>query len=278
MHTPVLLKKTLETLAVHEGGMYIDATLGEGGHTRAMLAMGARVLAIDRDDAQVESQKSKVESQGNRVILKQGNFKDIAQIAKDAGFFPVDGVLFDLGLSYGQIKDGGKGLSFKNMEERLDMRLDETADRTAEMILFQYTEQDLADIFMQNAEELYAAQIARAVVEKRIGKKRLTVGWLVQLIEEVVGQHARPSTTKVFQALRIEVNDEFNNLKKGLSGAVSLLKPTGLVAVITFHSLEDRIVKQYIAHKGYTQTTKKPIFGDKTLSFERSAVLRVFHQ
>jgi len=275
MHTPVLLNQTLAAMQVYSGGRYIDATLGEGGHTAAILDKGGHVLAIDRDKGQVAVQARRFTSKNCTCI--EGNFCDIATLANDHHFTPVDGVLFDLGLSYGQIKDAGKGLSFKNGDEQLDMRLDETADRTAEMILFQYTRQDLIDIFMQNAEELYSVQIADAIVEQRIGKKRLTVAWLVHLIEEVVGAHARPSITKIFQALRIEVNDEFNNLRKGLAGAISILKPTGLVAVISFHSLEDRIVKQFIATKGYTQTTKKPILGDKTLSFERSATLRVFH-
>ncbi len=275
MHTPVLLKEVVELLGAGPGKKIIDATFGEGGHAKALLAVGARVLAIDRDASQVESRKSKVES--TKLILKQGNFRDIATIAKEADFSPVDGILFDLGLSYEQLKTGGKGLSYKNMNEPLDMRLDDWCETTAELILKQYTEKNLVHMFMHNAEETLAIPLAKRIMAQRVGLKQLTVGWLVQVVGSIAKSNPRPTLTRVFQALRVEVNNEFENLELALKGAVSLLSPGGSIAIISFHSLEDRIVKRFIRENGYIQIGKKPVFGDKELRFERSAVLRVFH-
>lgn len=274
MHTPVLLEEMMEGLAVHSGGKYIDATFGEGGHTRALLDKGALVLAIDRDIKQIESQKLKAE--GQKLILKQGNFSDIAEIAKSSEFFPVDGIIFDLGLSNEQLRSGGKGLSYKNFDETLDMRLDESCEMDAETILRQYSEKEMINMFMHNAEETLAIELSKRIALQRVGVRPLTVGWLVEVVNSVAKNNPRPTLTRVFQALRVEVNNEFNNLEKALVGAVGLLAPQGKIAVISFHSLEDRIVKRFIRSHGYIQLGKKPIFGDKELRFERSAVLRIF--
>lgn len=273
MHTPVLLEEMMQGLDVHAGGKYIDATFGEGGHTRALLEKGALVLAIDRDIVQIQAQNSNT---NKNLTLKQGNFSDIVEIAKGAEFFPVDGIIFDLGLSNEQLRSGGKGLSYKNFDETLDMRLDESCEMDAETILRQYTEKELINMFMHNAEETLAIELAKRIALQRVGVRPLTVGWLVEVVNSVAKNNPRPTLTRVFQALRVEVNNEFNNLEKALVGAVSLLAPQGKIAVISFHSLEDRIVKRFIRSHGYVQLGKKPIFGDKELRFERSAVLRIF--
>lgn len=275
MHTPVMLEAVMDALAVKSGGKYIDATLGEGGHTSALLTRNARVLAIDRDFHQVQTQKELLKDPN--LIIEQGNFADIESIAHRNGFTEIDGVLFDLGLSFGQLKDGGKGLSFKNDDEVLDMRLDDTVDRNASQILKQYSHEALVRVFMENAEEIQAEQITTVIEDKRRGKQFLTVGWLRDCVHAANVSDANKSILRVFQALRIEVNDEFNNLKKGLAGAVKTISSSGLVAVISFHSLEDRIVKQFIRVNGYIQTTKKPLKGNELISYERSAILRVFH-
>jgi len=275
MHTPVLLKEVVELLEAGPDKKIIDTTFGEGGHSKALLAAGANVLAIDRDITQISNFKLQI-SKGS-LILKQGNFRDIVAIAKAADFAPVDGILFDLGLSYEQLKTGGKGLSYKNMNEPLDMRLDDSCVTTAEQILRQYTEKNLAHMFMHNAEEILAAPLAKHILIQRVGQEQLTVGWLVGVVNSVAKSNPRPTLTRVFQALRVEVNNEFENLEQALKGALSLLGPKGKVAVISFHSLEDRIVKRFIREHGYIQIGKKPVFGDKGLRFERSAVLRVFH-
>lgn len=279
MHTPVLLKEVVELLGAGPGKKIIDATFGEGGHTKALLAVGASVLAIDRDEAQITNSNPPASGQisNENLILKQGNFRDIVSIAKAADFSPVDGVLFDLGLSYEQLKTGGKGLSYKNMNEPLDMRLDDSCAMTAEQILRQYTEKNLAHMFMHNAEEILAVPLAKRILMQRVGQKELTVGWLVGIVNSAAKSNPRPTLTRVFQALRVEVNNEFENLEQALKGALSLLGPKGKVAVISFHSLEDRIVKRFIRENGYVQIGKKPVFGNNELRFERSAVLRVFH-
>lgn len=275
MHTPVLLTEVVEHLGAGPGKKIVDATFGEGGHSKALLAAGASVLAIDRDITQISNFKSQIST--GSLILEQGNFRDIVELVKKADFFPVDGILFDLGLSYEQLKTGGKGLSYKNMNEPLDMRLDDSCETTAELILRQYTEKNLAHLFMHNAEEILAVPLAKRILMQRVGQEQLTVGWLVGVVNSVAKSNPRPTLTRVFQALRVEVNNEFENLEIALKGAVSLLSPGGNIAVISFHSLEDRIVKRFIRENGYIQIGKKPVFGDRELRFERSAVLRVFH-
>jgi len=275
MHTPVLLKEVVEMLKAAPSKKIIDATYGEGGHTRALLEKGARVLAIDRDKKQVEGQKSLVD--GPQLILRQGNFKDIVTIAQTEQFSPVDGILFDLGLSNEQLRSGGKGLSYKNLDETLDMRLDEECEMDAQTILRQYGEKDLIHMFMHNAEETLAVELSKRIALQRVGVNPLTVGWLVEVVNSVAKNNPRPTLTRVFQALRVEVNNEFENLELALKSCISLLAPEGKIAVISFHSLEDRIVKRFIRSNGYTQEGKKPVFGNSELRFERSAVLRVFH-
>jgi len=275
MHTPVLLDEVVEMLGAAPGKKIIDATYGEGGHTRALLEKGAMVLAIDRDSAQVEIKNSQTKSAG--LILKQGNFKDIEALAKAENFFPVDGILLDLGLSNEQLRSGGKGLSYKNLHETLDMRLDEECDMNAQTILRQYSEEDLIHMFMHNAEEILAVELSKRIALQRVGVHPLTVGWLVAVVNSVAKNNPRPTLTRVFQALRVEVNDEFANLEGALKGSITLLGFHGRVAVISFHSLEDRIVKRFIRTNGYVQIGKKPVFGNSELRFERSAVLRVFH-
>lgn len=272
MHTPVLLKEVVEMLGAAPGKKIIDATFGEGGHAREILTKGALVLAIDRDIKQIQAPNS-----NSNLILKQGNFKNIEQIAKEERFFPVDGILFDLGLSNEQLRSGGKGLSYKNLDEQLDMRLDDDCEMDAETILRQYSEKDMIHMFMHNAEETLAVALSKRIALQRVGIRTLTVGWLVEVVNSVAKNNPRPTLTRVFQALRVEVNNEFENLELAMKGAVSLLNPNGKIAIISFHSLEDRIVKRFIRSNGYIQEGKKPVFGNSELRFERSAVLRVFH-
>lgn len=274
MHTPVLLKEVLEGLAVRKGGRYIDATVGEGGHTDAMLALGALVLGIDRDERQIANLRKSHD--GKDLTLANGNFAEIASIARENGFAKADGIVFDLGLSWEQLKSLGKGLSYRNENEPLDMRLDRDNALTAEHILNTYSEAELYDLFARNSEEVKAGEIAKAVVAHRKIHRYRTVGDLKKTVERVTGANTGKTLNRIFQALRIEVNAEFESLKKGLAGAVAVLAPGGRIAVISFHSLEDRIVKQFIRSNGLKQVSKKAIAGDRTLSFERPARLRVF--
>lgn len=275
MHTPVLLNEVVEMLEAGPNKKIIDATFGEGGHSRVLLEKGATVLAIDRDSTQISNFKSQINN--GKLILKQGNFKDIVEIAKAEEFAPVDGILFDLGLSNEQLRSGGKGLSYKNLDEQLNMRLDDSCEMDAETILRQYSEADMVHMFMHNAEETLAVELSKRIAQQRIGVRPLTVGWLVEVVNSVAKNNPRPTLTRVFQALRVEVNSEFENLEKALKDSISLLNFHGRIAVISFHSLEDRIVKRFIRTNGYLQIGKKPVFGNSELRFERSAVLRVFH-
>lgn len=274
MHTPVLLQKVMEGLQVKPEGRYVDATVGEGGHTSAILEKGGYVLGLDRNKEQIMALQKGMNN--DHLTLVEGNFADIAKLvpAKDKG--NIDGILFDLGLSWAQLKDLGRGLSYRNLDEPLDMRLDQSGELTAEYILNVYSEDELYEVFAKNSEEVKAKEIAESIVNYRTTKRYKKVLDLNNTIDKVMGANAGKTYSRIYQALRIEVNEEFENLKKGLDGALSVLKPGGKIAVISFHSLEDRIVKNFIREKKLKQITKKAIAGDRQLSFERSAHLRIF--
>lgn len=274
MHTPVLLQEVMEGLEIKPEGKYVDTTIGEGGHTSAILEKGGYVLGLDRNKEQIMALQKSMKN--DHLTLVEGNFADIAELtpSKDKG--NIDGVLFDLGLSWAQLKDLGRGLSYRNVDEPLDMRLDGTGELTAEYILNVYSEQELYDMFARNSEEVHAREIAESIVNYRTTKRYKKVGDLNKTIDKVMGSNAGKTYSRIYQALRIEVNSEFENLKKGLEGALSILKPGGRLAVISFHSLEDRIVKRFMREKKVKQISKKAISGNRELSFERSARLRIF--
>ena len=271
MHTPVLLNKALEGLEVTSGGLYIDATVGEGGHLKKILEKGGKVLGIDLDENQI-----KRFSEDRNLTLVVGNFADVEQIAKDRGFFPVDGILLDLGLSYGQLIDLGRGLSYKNHSEPLDMRLSLGYENTASDLINSLSEDELYEILAKNAEEINSRAIAQTIVGTRRLTKIRSVGELIKVIDRTIGDKDEKVYLRVFQALRMEVNAEIDNLKKGLKGAVNLLKDGGRVAVITFHSVEDRVVKKFVTENKFKQMMR--LKGNKGLSYERSATLRVIQK
>ncbi len=274
MHTPVLLKTAISALNIKPNGKYIDATAGEGGHLIEILKQGGQVLGIDKDIEQVESLKLKVESYKN-LILKIGNFADIEKIAQVNNFFPVDGILFDLGLSFQQISQSGKGLSYKNSNEPLDMRLDTANSTRACDLLNSLDEDKIYEIFASYSEEINSRVIAKVIFHTCRLKKIRRVGDLLSIIDRAIGRKDSKIYARIFQALRIAVNNEFEDLKIGLSGAVKILKKEGRIVVITFNSLEDRIVKNFVKNNKLKFFYKKPIFGNKNLSFERSAKLRI---
>lgn len=273
MHTPVLLKEAIESLAIKQEGKYIDATFGEGGHTREILKRGGHVLALDFDENNIK-QKQIVYSNEKDLSLVVGNFADIEKIAKEYDFVSVDGVLFDLGLSMEQISKGKRGFSFKKHNEPLDMRINSKLPLMACDILMTRSQNELEELFIKNAEELLAKPIADAIVRARKNHPIKTVGDLVSIIETVAGKQESP-VKRIFQALRIEVNQEFENLRKGLNGAVNILSDDGKIAIITFHSLEDRIVKQFVLKNNLRFVNKKAITSKRDTSFEKTAKLRV---
>ncbi len=249
-HIPVLLEEVIRLLNIEKGAWYIDATAGGGGHTQEILSRGGNVLAIDRDQDAIEFLNTRFETEikDGRLVVVQGRFRELGEITKKVKRKEVSGVLFDLGMSTHQIKESGRGFSFLRDEE-LDMRMDATQTLTARDIVNHFSEVDLYEIFRKFGEEHLARDIARAIVRTRAVNPIITTGALSSLIKEVyVQERLREKihpATRVFQALRIAVNDELNELRSGLVKAWEVIKPGGRVVVISFHSLEDRVVKQY---------------------------------
>src|SRR3989338_5373227 len=241
MHTPVLLKEVIEALNIKKDGLYVDATFGEGGYSQAILDKGGKVLGLDLDQEQIINNQLSVIN----LKLVEGNFGDIEKIAKENNFFPVDGVVFDLGLSMRQISQSGRGFSFKKLNEPLDMRMSTDTEMTAKYLLNHLSESELFDVFARNSEEINSQKIAHEIIIKRQFKKLETVGDLTNCIDKAIGEQDNNAYKRIFQALRIQVNEEFENLKNGLIGASKLINEEGKVIVVSFHSLEDRIVKNF---------------------------------
>lgn len=271
MHTPVLLQQAIESLNVKKNGLYVDATFGEGGYTNEILKRGGRVLAIDLDADQL----GRSQISNKNLVLKEGNFARIEEIARKADFFPVDGVVFDLGLSMGQLDFGERGLSYNKLSEALDMRIGGKGDLTAEELINGSTEEELYEILAHNSEELKSKEIAKEIKSR---KKVRTVSDLVSAIDKAAGFKSRTIYARIFQALRIEVNREFDNLRKGLTGAAHILKKDGKIVVVSFHSLEDRIVKNFGKSQGLRFKVGRVSAGPEARSFERSAKIRILQQ
>jgi len=244
-HRPVLYEAVLEGLAPRPNGCYIDTTVGAGGHAEGILAASGpwgRLLGIDADPQAVALARERLASFRDRAILVQGNFSQLASIASAQGLAKVDGILFDLGLSSMQLATPERGFSFQQ-DGLLDMRFDPSSPTTAADLVNELEEVELTHILRRYGQERRARRIARAIVSAR--PLHSTVQ-LAALIERVVGRGGRiHPATKTFQALRIAVNDELSVLSRALPQALDLLETSGRLAVISFHSLEDRIVKQF---------------------------------
>jgi 16S rRNA (cytosine1402-N4)-methyltransferase len=246
-HTPVLLSEMLRALDVRSGGTYLDATFGAGGYARAILQAGAgRVFAIDRDPAAV-ARGREVAATCPRFTMLEGRFGDMAELLAVHGIRQLDGVVLDLGVSSMQLDDAGRGFSFA-ADGPLDMRMSGAGMSAAEVV-DRADVDTLTEILRRYGEEPAARRIARAVVERRQQRPLERTHELAQLIADVVG--GRPGridpATRTFQALRIHVNDELGELERALPAAEALLAPGGRLVVVAFHSLEDRIVKRFLA-------------------------------
>ena len=246
-HVAVLLREALDWLAVEPGGTYVDATLGAGGHSRAIAErlQGGRLVALDADPSALARPDRPAE--GPNVTLVHANFATLATVLERLGIETVDGVLFDLGVSSMQFDEGERGFSFRE-DAPLDMRLDPTAGESAADLLATREERELADIIFQFGEERAARRIARAIVRRReAGNVPATTAALAGLVASVLhrpGKRERMHpATRTFQALRIAVNDELGALRAGLDAATAALREGGRLVAISFHSLEDRIVK-----------------------------------
>ncbi|MDP3710625.1 MAG: 16S rRNA (cytosine(1402)-N(4))-methyltransferase RsmH [bacterium] len=269
-HVPVLLKEVIEIFNPQPGQIYIDATVGEGGHAKEILkriSPGGVLVGLDWDPNVLEKLKSELLSPEGKVILLNTNYTAMEEMVEKQKLDNVDGILFDLGFGTHTLQDSGRGFSFQR-EEPLDMRYNPSATSiTASDVLNRYSEKDLEKIFKEYGEERFSWRIARGVVTARGNRKIETTGQFVQIIKENVParflrQKLHPAT-RVFQALRIFVNQELSNLRITLPQALNILKPGGKIIVISFHSLEDRLVKIFFKEekikKELNIITPKPV-------------------
>ena len=270
-HLPVLVSEVVEGLAVSRVGVYLDCTLGDGGHSLGILRRMSEpgqagmaeprtrddqggpglVLGIDLDGRAVADASRRLAAFGPTFQATQGNYADMVSLTAGMGITHVDGILLDLGFSSRQVDRPGYGLSFQT-DEPLDMRYDQAQAITAADLVNGATEDELADIFRRLGEEPRARALSRVIVRERSTRPIRTTGELANLVERTSGKrrtHRLHPATRAFQALRIAVNRELENLQAGLEAAVALLRPGGRLAVISYHSLEDRMVKQFLAHR-----------------------------
>ena len=268
MHEPVMVAEVLEQLEPSRGGVFIDCTLGLGGHARAMLESGAsRLIGVDRDPAALERAGAALSEFGDRVELVHADYRGIDEILDARGITAVDGVLADLGVSSMQLDAPGRGFSFRR-DEPLDMRMDTTAGATAAEAIRDADERELADVIYEFGEERHARRIARSLVEHKTRAAIETTGQLADIVRRAIprkGYMRIDPATRTFQAIRIWVNRELDGLDAFLLHAARRLSPGGRLAVISFHSLEDRIVKhtlrslQAAGEVGLTVRTKRPL-------------------
>jgi 16S rRNA (cytosine1402-N4)-methyltransferase len=268
-HIPVLAEEVLMMLAPAPGSLHIDATLGGGGHTERILEAtdpDGRLLGLDADGAAIARVAGRLQARfGDRLVLRRSNFRDLAQVAPDAGFAVVDGALFDLGLSSYQLADTDRGFGFR-AGGPLDMRFDPDHGVPAAELLATLDADELTALFRRYGEEPNAKRIARAIVDARRSAPITTAEELAALVERVVPPNPRRPrrthpATRVFQALRIAVNQELDALHDGLAAALGLLRPGGRLVVLSYHSLEDRIVKRFLAteRRGCTCPPEVPV-------------------
>lgn len=284
-HISVLLQEVLDGLQVRPGEKYIDGTLGAAGHALAICQKGGLVLGIDQDEDSIAYVKE--HAKDTRLTVVKGNFANMADIAQTNGFGNVSGILLDLGISSHHVDEGSRGFSFLQ-EAPLDMRMDRSLAVTAKDLVNGLHKGELTELFTKYGEERFAKRIAEAIVTARQSKPIETTRELAAIVARCYprGEHKVHPATKVFQALRIAVNDELHALESVLPQAVNLLEPHGRLAVISFHSLEDRIVKlafEAFEKKGLGEIiTKKPI--EPSLEEQednrrsRSSKLRIFEK
>jgi 16S rRNA (cytosine1402-N4)-methyltransferase len=251
-HTPVLLDECIKMLDIKSNGIYIDGTIGGAGHSTRIiekLGSGGVLIGLDKDEDAIKASKQRLTNikSNTKIILRNCSFKHMMDICNENGINQVDGILLDLGVSSYQLEKGDRGFSY-NKDAALDMRMDKNQALTAEIIINEYDEKEIARIIREYGEERWALRIARFIAEERKRKRISTTVELVNIIKSAIPASARrrgPHPAKrTFQALRITVNDELATLKESIGIAVSILKQEGRLCIISFHSLEDRIVKK----------------------------------
>jgi len=257
-HVTVLLEEAVQSLAIKADGIYMDATFGRGGHSRRILSElneKGRLVAVDRDPQAIAAGAAINDS---RFLLVHRAFCEIAEAAAEAGVQGVDGILFDVGVSSPQIDDGGRGFSFRH-DAPLDMRMDTTQGETAAEWLARAEIRDITEVIRNYGEERFAFQIAKKVVAARLEQPIVTTGQFAALVRETVRtrEPGQDAATRSFQALRIHINQELRQLEVALPQALELLQPGGRLVVISFHSLEDRIVKNFMREQSVADDLPK---------------------
>lgn len=255
MHVPVMLRETIELLAIRSGGTYVDGTLGSGGHALAILEQAGSsgtLLGIDRDAEALQRAAHRLQDAAGRVILAHGGHGELGSIAAHHGLGEVDGVLLDLGVSSNQLDTPQRGFSFMH-EGPLDMRMDQKGGESAAELLQRLSAGELAALFAELGEERFARRIAAAIKQEQERSAIVTTLHLAEVINRAVGGYRgkRHPATRVFQALRMRVNNELEQLEQALDDGLRLLRPGGRMAVISFESICDRMVKRcFVAHAG----------------------------
>jgi len=284
IHVPVMREEVIEALKIDNSGIYVDATIGLGGHAEGIMqrAGGCTLIGIDRDDKAIEIAGRRLRDY-KTVHLVQDSFSNMGNVVKDLGYNKVNGILLDIGVSALHLKSEGRGFSFLR-DEPLDMRMDKRQDLTAETVVNTYSEKDLADIIWKYGEERFSRRIAKAIVYARHRIPVRSCGELAAIIEKSVRRRGRiHPATRTFQALRIEVNRELEELTTAIEAGVELLDSGGRFCILSYHSLEDRIVKnafRKLAMEGlFNIITKKPLVPGRPERLSnpssRSAKLRV---
>lgn len=248
MHYSVLLKESIDGLNIKDGGTYVDCTLGYAGHSKVILEKNkkGKLFAFDEDENAVKYSKEALSSIGDNFTIFKENFSNLKETLEKKNILKVDGFLFDLGFSSPQIDDAKRGFSFK-LNAPLDMRMDTQNSLTAKDVVNTYSLEKLTDIFFKYAEEKYSKVIASAICKERKNKEIVTTFELIDIIQKAVGAsyfYKNHPEREIFQAIRIEVNNELSVIEKALPDAIDMLSKGGRICVITFHSLEDRLVKQ----------------------------------
>jgi 16S rRNA (cytosine1402-N4)-methyltransferase len=275
MHVPVLLSETIELLVSSPAGVYVDGTLGRGGHSAALLRQlgpEGRVIGIDRDPEAIRQTQERLDEFGDRFCAVHGNFAELDALCETIGVTEVDGVLLDLGVSSPQLDVAERGFSF-GKDGPLDMRMDPTQGRTAADWVNEEDEQTLADVIYRFGEERDSRRIAKAIVRARENGRIERTLDLAAVVESAKGGRRGKAThpaTKTFQAIRMAVNAELESLEAGLEAGLKMLKPGGRMAVITFHSLEDRMVKKFF--KRHTPKRESLQQGGEKIIVEEPAV------
>ncbi len=248
-HKPVLLIETVEMLNIKSDGIYVDGTLGAGGHATEILKRldGGKLIGIDRDRNALEIAQKNLSDYSDRTVLIKDNFANIKDIIKGLGIDYIDGAVLDLGFSSIQVDDPSRGFSYQH-EGPLDMRMDEESDLTAKEIVNEWPENDIAKIISEYGEERWSSRIAKFIADARTREEINTTTQLVEIIKSAIPARARRTgphpAKRTFQALRITVNSELDVLQDAITDFVDIIKPGGRICIISFHSLEDRIVKQ----------------------------------